>query len=537
MRYGSVACLRALAAALGVIGASLLVLAGAAGAATFPAGNTAQLEEAVSKANATSGANTIVLSAGAYLPITTLTLTNTSGLQTIEGTTTAPPAKIEGSAVEPFPSELFEIDPSVSVEFKNLEIAHGGGPGVTAIGDFGSLDVESSTIAGNTGVGVLVEPGASATVRNSTLSDGLDFGLVDDGTASFFNSTVAFNKNGGIEKQGTLNLTNTIVAENTGSGDCAGAATTSDHSLDSDGSCNVGTLSKTNPLLVTALVNNGGPTPTHALKTGSPAIKAGDKATCTTTDQRGFPRPGFPGAACSIGAVEAYAPAHFFVNGVGNGSRAPEGEAIPVISWGTLTLVNTKGGTGSKLTCHDVAGGFVENPGEGATGAAGIGETQTFNPYACESKACTAAATGGGAATYLSVVAEPTPFSSPTSPGGSATNLGWKSQLVSEGALIRRETEGVKLNLHCNVETGTTGSGEPIFGTVKSEQYLGTIKPSSGPARLTAANPPFVEFDSVGAGSGELHGPSGEEGRLAKFEGELKVLGYNGQELVNTKLA
>ena len=69
-------------------------------------------------------------------------------------------------------------------------------------------------MAGNNGPGVLVEPGATATVRNSTLSDGLYAGLIDDGTASLFNSTVAFNEDGGIEDRGTLNLTNTIVAEN-----------------------------------------------------------------------------------------------------------------------------------------------------------------------------------------------------------------------------------------------------------------------------------------------------------------------------------
>ena len=54
---------------------------------------------------------------------------------------------------------------------------------------------------------------------------------------------------------------------------------------------------------------NGGPTQTHALLPGSPAIDAGAPAGCTgaagaplTTDQRGFPRP--YGPACDIGAVE-----------------------------------------------------------------------------------------------------------------------------------------------------------------------------------------------------------------------------------------
>lgn len=238
-------------------------------------------------------------------------------------------------------------------------------------------------------------------------------------------------------------------------------------------------------------------------------------------------------------AAQAANPPHYFVNGTGAGARSGEGEKIPVVAWGTLTLTNTTGGSGGKVTCHNVIGGFVENPGEGATGAAGIGETQSFNPYECESKACTAAATGGGPATYISVAAEPTAFVSPTNPGGNAQNLGWKSHLLFEEAtkLIRSESEGVKVNVHCHVETGANPTtGEPEFGVVTNEISEGSNRPSSGPIRLSASNPPFVEFDATGKGSGELHGPPpSETGRLGKTEGETKVLGYNLQEVINTK--
>src|SRR5262249_38514118 len=39
------------------------------------------------------------------------------------------------------------------------------------------------------------------------------------------------------------------------------------------------------------LQDNGGPTPTHALLSGSPAIDAGDSTGCPPTDQRGITRP------------------------------------------------------------------------------------------------------------------------------------------------------------------------------------------------------------------------------------------------------
>jgi hypothetical protein len=291
-------------AALAVVGVSLFVLTGSASAETFTASNTTQLEEAVAKANATTGANTIVLSGGSYLPLTTLRFKNTTGLQTIEGPSSRPTAKLEGTAVEPFPSELFSIQAGASVAFKKVLVSHAGGPGVPAIEDVGSLSLEDAMVAGNKGIGTIVTPGATLTATNSTFSDGAAGGVVDGGTANFLNDTVAFNQGVGIENKGLVSLTNTIVAENAG-GDCVGKASSSDNSLDSNGSCGVGALSGVNPLLGPLVLDgDGGPTPIHSLKPGSPAIDAGDAAVCPATDQRGFPRPDVAGTPCDIGAEE-----------------------------------------------------------------------------------------------------------------------------------------------------------------------------------------------------------------------------------------
>ncbi len=75
--------------------------------------------------------------------------------------------------------------------FKNVQISTAGGNGVGEIEDFGTISVESSAVVGNSGSGILVEPGATLTARNTTISDGSEFGVVDDGTASFFNTTIA----------------------------------------------------------------------------------------------------------------------------------------------------------------------------------------------------------------------------------------------------------------------------------------------------------------------------------------------------------
>ena len=107
---------------------------------------------------------------------------------------------------------------------------------------------------------------------------------------------------GGIFQDGTTaTLQNTIVAGNTAV-DCDGAVVSFDNNLDSDNTCNLvapGDLPGVDPLLG-PLANNGGPTQTHALTAGSPAIDAGDDGAAPAADQRGFPR----ARASDIGAFE-----------------------------------------------------------------------------------------------------------------------------------------------------------------------------------------------------------------------------------------
>jgi len=123
---------------------------------------------------------------------------------------------------------------------------------------------------------------------------------------------------GGIHSDPDSNptLRNTIVANSAAGGDCSGdgAITSAGYNLDSDGTCGFTAeddLSNTDPLLG-PLQDNGGPTLTHALLPGSPAIDAisegaggGGYNGAPTTDQRGVSRPQPPGGNCDIGAYEA----------------------------------------------------------------------------------------------------------------------------------------------------------------------------------------------------------------------------------------
>jgi hypothetical protein len=283
--------------ALAVLSAG--AFAGTARAASYDADDGASLEAALTRADASSTPSTIVLSGGVFLPSATLRI---SASITIAGPASGRGARLDGGAVEPFPSDLLLVEAHARLTLSNVQLTTGGGGAfAAAIDDFGAVDLESTTIEGNDGPGLEVEHGGLATVRNSTLSDGSDFGLIDDGTASLFNVTIAFNTNGGIDDSGgVLNLTNTIVADNSPF-DCTRHATTSDHSLDSDGSCAVGALGDVNPRLAVALRENGGTTPTHALEAGSPAIGAGDESKCPPEDQRHLIR---PNGSCDIGAYQ-----------------------------------------------------------------------------------------------------------------------------------------------------------------------------------------------------------------------------------------
>jgi hypothetical protein len=182
-------------------------------------------------------------------------------------------------------------------------------------------------------------------MNNSTLSrneaEEKGGGIDNWGNLYIFNTTLSENvaaDAGGIHNRDELKFINTIIAGSTG-GDCVDIGTintVSTHNLVQDGSCQVDDLSNINsdPKLG-PLADNGGPTWTHALLPGSPAIDAGVGGG-PTIDQRGVPRP--QGAACDIGAFEVE---YRVVTNNANDGDGSLRQAITDISPGGIITFNT----------------------------------------------------------------------------------------------------------------------------------------------------------------------------------------------------
>jgi len=205
----------------------------------------------------------------------------------------------------------------VSISRNKTPDWYGGG----GIWNDGTITLRESTVSGNTSNhssgGILTQ--GTATLINTTISSNIGIGFLnsaaDTAKAEFTNCTIVLNTEGGITNWRSLTLKNTVVAHNT-SYDCTFSEPiiSNGFNLDSDNTCGLtgrGDLPATDPLLG-PLADNDGPTQTHALQSGSPAIDAGDNTGCPSTDQRGIARPkdgyGDGIVVCDIGAYELFLP-------------------------------------------------------------------------------------------------------------------------------------------------------------------------------------------------------------------------------------
>ncbi len=242
---------------------------------------------------------------------------------------------------------LFVVKRGVTATISGLTIADGSSSTGGGIDNDGTLTLTSCTLSGNSakdGSGGGIENDGTLTVANCTLAgnsaSGVGGGIANDGTLTITNSTLAGNSavdgggidndhmltvtdstlagnsasnaGGGIYKyEGTLTVANTIIATNTApyGPDILGSVASKGYNLIGNSSGVSGfvaaDLLNLDPLLG-SLQDNGGPTETMALLSGSPAIATGSVAGIppgTTTDQRGSAR--VVNGTVDIGAFES----------------------------------------------------------------------------------------------------------------------------------------------------------------------------------------------------------------------------------------
>lgn len=196
--------------------------------------------------------------------------------------------------------------------FSHNSAAYGGGiANFPRVPDFNFLTITNSTFTGNHaanyGGGIYSIMMHEVIITNSSFYDN----SADGGGGGIYNDMdfPAFPT--------PFTLTNTNITNSLSGGNCVGLIIDGGHNLDSDNTCAFdpanGSLPGTYPLLG-PLKDNGGPTLTHALLWGNPAIDAGDNAQCPPTDQRGITRPldgiGDRLAMCDIGSFEVNEPFH-----------------------------------------------------------------------------------------------------------------------------------------------------------------------------------------------------------------------------------
>lgn len=240
-------------------------------------------------------------------------------------------------------SRVFEIAPETAVSLSRLTIRDGSligqnGAGILNLGHLtitettltlnssdsydglagaiyngsGRLDVIRSTFTLNTsgfGAASIWNESGTVFVENSTFSDndtasgigGIRSvrGTVIINHSTFYDNFSVGNSSYDIYNDDTaLSLTNSILASGCENNN---PLTLNVNNIIRDGACQAAFSS--DPMLG-PLQNYGGPTQTHTLMVGSPAVDNGHPGYCPDTDQRGVSRP--DGPACDIGAFEGF---------------------------------------------------------------------------------------------------------------------------------------------------------------------------------------------------------------------------------------
>ncbi len=392
--------------------------------------------------------------------------TNNGGGVFNSGTLTLSQCVISGNAIETtsvggsgFGGGIYSSGPLTIDQCEISGNSGRSGAGIThnGLGSGFPLIITNSTISGNTGVqsGGFDLRNTSASLTNCTISGnsapgrigGIDQVAQSGNTSSVLLTNCTVTNNTGsaaIETFGfagvtslTTTLKNTLVAGNVGANftTTMGTVTSLGNNLDSDDTSGftngvngdiVGTSGSPINARLGPLTNNGGPTNTHLLLPGSPAIDKGGAG--VSTDQRGQARPyDFPaippasngGNNSDIGAVEIQCAA-ITLAGLPGGTAGVAYTQSNIASGGTApySLSLTAGSLPSGVTIS----------GNGLTGTPTQPGTFSFTLNATDAYGCT------GSQSYTVTIVCPAIILSPIALPNATVNVAYPQTITASPA-------------------------------------------------------------------------------------------------------
>ncbi|HEX9003298.1 MAG TPA: choice-of-anchor Q domain-containing protein [Blastocatellia bacterium] len=419
----------------------------------------------------------------------------------------------------------------------------------------GTLTVTHSTIANNTCNGSFTSGGidssstGSVTLLNTTISgnsvtgaDGSNGGgLWTNSPTTITNCTITNNSAagassaGGVRRHdGTMTTRNSIIAANQNNSTMPDVIAANDTGITSSGFNLIGnrgtvtafnqtgdlTGTGTAPLnpVIGALANNGGPTSTHALLPGSPAINAGTNTGAPATDQRGIARVG----NTDIGAYESRG----FTLAISGGNNQ---SAVPNANFANpLAVIVTASGAGEPVEGGNVtftppgAGASATIAGNPANIAGGIATSGTATANGIAGAYNVAANTNGAtAAVNFSLINDTAPTFTPAaaltrqqgSPPGAAVTVGTVMDAeTAAGNLIVTQIAGGSatgitvtniVNTNGTITAQVATSCTATAGTVRFQVSDGSLTGTGDlQVNVTANTPPTLSYANANVAGG-----------------------------------
>jgi Fibronectin type III domain len=374
-----------------------------------------------------------------------------------------------------------------TVSLTNMTVVGSGfassrGGGIVNSG--GRLTLINDTFSGNVRGSIETEQGATTTVGNTIIgagfSDNVDYGCIASGDVD--------------------DLSNNTSA----------AAVTTDlgSNIDQDGHCGLsasGDQTNVDPELA-PIADNGGPTFTQALLSGSPALSAADEANCPSTDQRGEPR----ADPCDIGAFEPQlppvvsdvsVPSVTQTNGTIDFSLDPQGaDTTYLIDYGPTSTY------GQQTQPINIGSGFGAQPLQATLAGLSPGTTYHFEVVA--TNAYGSGASGDDTLTAVQPTSPPPPPPGLPAIGNQAPTV-TSSTSASFAGLVNPEGASTSAHFEYGLDPKYYGGGAIVYNQTTPVQTVGSDSTShavmatvSGLLPDAAYHVRLVASSSAGAAQG-----------------------------------